>query len=300
MRTEYLKYLLIVAQEKSISRASKKLHMNHQSLSRIIRNLEIEFSTEIFFRDTSGVEPTNNGKIILEKVSTILETLDELMQLIQTSPQDPFSEEKELYIHVAFGIQSKKYIEKLTLFSKENPFVNIYYYENSYSEILQLIQEKENHVGILQRINRPNKPMQPEIPNNTKFIPINHDKFFVLCSKKHPLAKNSSTSLKKLQSFPFVYYCPFYSEQKPLEPIFSPLKPPKIKHVINDLNALFNILKDNQCLSIAGGNVLNEFSETDLIKIPIRYNITQTIGLLISSDEINNPIIQSYIKFFSN
>lgn len=62
MNTDYFKYLLIVADCRSIRQAAERLCMKQQNLSAIIKNVEQYFGITIFERSHKGVTATKDGE----------------------------------------------------------------------------------------------------------------------------------------------------------------------------------------------------------------------------------------------
>ena len=63
MKIEHLYYFLVIANSKSINKASKKLFLSQQHLSRIINTLEEDLQLRLFHRTSTGIELTDKGKV---------------------------------------------------------------------------------------------------------------------------------------------------------------------------------------------------------------------------------------------
>lgn len=63
---------MAVVQEKSIARASKRLYMTPQGISKIVRNLEAEMDCRLFTRESTGMALTESGERFLEYAKRIL------------------------------------------------------------------------------------------------------------------------------------------------------------------------------------------------------------------------------------
>ena len=79
MKTEHIKYILTVANSKSINKASAKLcNYPAQKLSRIICAIEEELNCKIFSKNNKGISITEEGRFVLEKFQEIENILQEL------------------------------------------------------------------------------------------------------------------------------------------------------------------------------------------------------------------------------
>lgn len=78
MNFEQMEYIVTVANEMSISKAAEKLFISPSGMSQSITQLEKELGVIIFNRSKSGVTPTFEGKIVISKAVTLLNTIKEL------------------------------------------------------------------------------------------------------------------------------------------------------------------------------------------------------------------------------
>ena len=82
MEIRHIRYFKAVAEEKSFTKAAKKLGINQPPLSMQIKNLEQEIGIELFYRNIHGAELTEAGQIFLKEILPI----EQLMQqaILQT------------------------------------------------------------------------------------------------------------------------------------------------------------------------------------------------------------------------
>ncbi len=67
-----------VAKHLSLSKASRELHVSQPSISHHLKSLEEEFRTRFYVRKTKGIQLTEAGQLLLEKVKPIVEQSDDL------------------------------------------------------------------------------------------------------------------------------------------------------------------------------------------------------------------------------
>jgi LysR family hca operon transcriptional activator len=73
MELRHLRYFVAVAEEGSLSLAAeRRLHTAQPSLSRQIRDLEIELGAELFTRSARGIELTDAGRALLDHARLVL------------------------------------------------------------------------------------------------------------------------------------------------------------------------------------------------------------------------------------
>src|SRR5262245_33030721 len=74
-----LKHAHALAIHRSFARAAKALSITQPALSRSIQMLEARFGTQLFDRNSTGVELTDAGRLLLEQASKLLDLADDLV-----------------------------------------------------------------------------------------------------------------------------------------------------------------------------------------------------------------------------
>jgi DNA-binding transcriptional LysR family regulator len=82
MELRALRYFAVVAEERNIGRAARRLNMTQPPLSRALRQLEDELGTVLLVRTSSGVELTIEGVRLYEEAVTLLARAEEIPRRI--------------------------------------------------------------------------------------------------------------------------------------------------------------------------------------------------------------------------
>lgn len=140
MNFEQMEYIINVANEMSISKAAEKLFISPSGMSQSITQLENELGIKIFNRSKQGVTPTFEGKIVISKAMTLLNTIKELNKEIYECKN---SNQTHLKILTAptftFILQ-----ETMVKFNSENQNITFELIEQNPTEIIQNFN-KENY-----------------------------------------------------------------------------------------------------------------------------------------------------------
>ncbi|WP_130803387.1 LysR family transcriptional regulator [Acinetobacter ihumii] len=83
MELRHIRYFLVVADEKSFTRAAQRLGISQPPLSMQIKHLEDEIGTELFFRSAHGADLTPAGEAFLNAVQSIQQRVDDAVNLAQ-------------------------------------------------------------------------------------------------------------------------------------------------------------------------------------------------------------------------
>lgn len=300
MRTTNIGYLLEVVRCGSINKASKKLLLSQQQLSKIVSSMENEFGITIFERSIKGTVLTEHGKIFIEKIKQLNKILNEMHQIsICKSIKNRSLLKGTLSIHSFSTIWGNYFTEIINDFSKVFPCIKIHLDEKSNVGIVNMVNNDAYSIGMFIII----KDIEKEetlIPDNLTFLPVYECEVAAYASPNSAFVqKYKSTSLKSLLKQPLVVYSHDEVSYNLAYRLLSPYGIPNIKYCISNLATFYTIIESGSYITIASsGRVADPHISDKLVKVPIRDNPCYRIGLLIQKKAKNNPIIDAFIDFY--
>lgn len=134
MNTRQLEYILAIAEEKNILRASEKLFISQSTLSQTLINLEKELGTPLFIRNQRELAITEAGQYYIEAARDIMHIKEQAYDRIRSISVTS----KERY---RVGISSQEGMERFLtasgLFQKKYPGVELYATDESTKNLLK-------------------------------------------------------------------------------------------------------------------------------------------------------------------
>ena len=133
MTFEKLDYLMMVAEERNITKAARRLYISQPTLTNFINNLEKNLGFKLFDRSTTPVKITTEGKAYIQKMHQLL--LEE-QHLIESLQKNSLAKNE---FRVGIGqvnseISMPGLVERML---KKHPFLNITIHENPEKRILE-------------------------------------------------------------------------------------------------------------------------------------------------------------------
>lgn len=202
MNTRQLEYIIAIAEEKNILRASEKLYISQSTLSQTLLNLEKELGTPLFIRNQRELSITEAGQYYLDSAKDIMHIKEQTYRKITNITK----KEKDRY---KIGISSQEGMRRFLTASgtlqKKYPDLELYATDGSVKSLLKKINSGQFAVIIialdsLDKLSLPYKVLNREeifltVPQN-----IPYDIWDSRKKLKWKLLKNESFILSKPES----------------------------------------------------------------------------------------------------
>jgi DNA-binding transcriptional LysR family regulator len=185
-----------IAERRSFQRAAAYLNLSQTALSHRIRKLEEDLGVKLLSRTTREVSLTQAGVKLLPKVKDMIETLAVSLDELRREGR---SRQKTLSIGCLPTVASGQLPEALRRFQSRNPDVMLRIYDNSATEISELVQAGTIAFGIT-FVSAHRSDFNIEM--------LIKDPFTLVCRKDHPLAERSAVSWSDLATEPLIRVSP--------------------------------------------------------------------------------------------
>ncbi|WP_445504243.1 LysR substrate-binding domain-containing protein [Microvirga sp. G4-2] len=194
MRIDFLglRAFVAIAERGSFQHAAAHLNLSQTALSHRIRKLEEDLGVKLLSRTTREVSLTQAGLNLLPKVK---ETIENLSVSLDELRREGRSRQEMLAIGCLPTVASGRLPRVLQHFQAQHPDVFVRIYDNSATEIADLVQAGTVEFGItIVAAHRWDFDIEMLIK----------DSFVLVCPEDHPLASQSSLSWSDLAEEPLI------------------------------------------------------------------------------------------------
>lgn len=284
MKIIQLEYFCAVAECHSITQAAQKLYVTQPAISNTIRELEKEFSVNLFTRSKNHLTLTNEGEIFYQKASALLESIR------QTSSQ--LYDLGKQVIPVKIGIppllSTIFFPDMLIAFQEKYPEIPVELFEYGSIRAAALVQKEELDLALV------NMHFYDIDKMNSYRILADHIVFCV--SLRHHLAQAKEVTLEMLNGEPLIMYNTDSVQNTTLTELFDRhgIQPKVILHA-SQLHTIQRFIAQDLGGACLYSSILTDCP--DFVKLPIVPQIRQDIGLVWKKGKYISSRVERFIAF---
>ena len=192
MDINQLKYFIVTAEERSVSRAAERLHMSQPPLTRQIHGLEEQLGVALFTRKPHGVELTEAGRSLLSHALSIRTQVEQATEQLRRVSN---GEEGRLDVGVFGSAVLSTIPQLLSHYSSQYPKVKLSIHFASRGEQIEaLLRER-----VLLAFDR----HRTDTPETLSEL-VARERLLVALPRNHAAANNSVVSLGELRASKFI------------------------------------------------------------------------------------------------
>ncbi len=287
-----LKYIIAIAEEKSINEAAKKLFVAQPSLSAAVKDIEGETGITIFRRSSRGVDVTQEGEEFIGYARQVME-------------QYSLLEQKYVYketVRKKFGVSTQHYTFAVKAFVELVKCYGMSEYEfaireTKTHEIIEDVRSFRSEIGILY-VNDFNRKILMRIfeENGLEFNPIMKWHVYVYMWKGHPLAGKKEIDMKELENYPCLSFeqgnsNSFYFSEEVLSTY-------GYKQLIkaNDRATLLNLMVGLNGYTMCSGIICEELNGNEYCAVRLKSDEIMTIGYLVKKGVTLSSLGRMYVE----
>lgn len=203
MRLEQLRYLIEIANSKSINKAAHNLYITQPALSIAINSLEEELNYPLLTRTKKGVILTEDGARVVQDAQRIMDIIQNWY----------LSEDKEYTLSGNVHIQATPSVcvamsnTIILELQKKYPSLSVFMYASTPQHMLRLISNSAVNIGVSSYSQEKEEDFLKEAAHRELTVEkLVEDERCLLLSSKNPLAKKEFLTKDELKQLTLAYY----------------------------------------------------------------------------------------------
>jgi DNA-binding transcriptional LysR family regulator len=192
MTMQQLEALIHLVEERSFSRAAKKMHLTQPSLTKHIRNIEEALGAKVVIRSSRSLALTPEGRVLYDYARRIIKLRDEARERVLR-----LREEEAGDIRIAASTIPATYILPYAIggFRKKHPRIRMTVRTIDSSDVIEMVLGNGVEIGIIGKK-----------PSGGKLIAevLWEDRLVMAVPSRHPWAKRRSVRIAEIAETPFV------------------------------------------------------------------------------------------------
>lgn len=239
MDIRQLQYFVGIAETGRFSETSRLLFVTQSAVSQQVKLLEEELGTQLFVRQAHNVVLTESGQLLLPLAKKVLNSMAEC--------HDRIADLKGLLcgtLNIGLTFSLEPYIrETMLTFMGQYPKVKVNAYYKSLTDLLRML--KDHEIDIL-------FSMMPTSPHEfVDSIPLMEYRLAAIMRKNHTLAKKEILRFADFMPHKLILPEKGLRDRNAIESfIHAETGELNVASLINDVNAIMNILQESNYISI--------------------------------------------------
>ena len=285
MNTKDLKCFEAVYQEKSISRAARRLYITPQGLGKNIRTLEAELETVLFERTKQGVRPTQSADFLYGRTKKIIQELEEL----ENGVRQLENRKIVLRIGCACGVFNVLPFELILNFMRENPHIRVEWNEYSNEEVKSMLEDSRLEYGFIVGKHEGDDMIQRKLDGR---------EILLLVYEGHPLYGKESVNVEMLREKNMILMNEHFHMYHDFASICCAKGfTPNIIAKTSDGAVLYKLCRQKIGLAVTPEFMLEDFRMEHMRAIPFEEHMTWEVFGVYKEDTKNYETIQQFDCF---
>lgn len=189
-----LRVFYMIARERSITKAARRLGLSQPSVSNALQKLEGQLGCQLVFRDSRHFELTLRGDKIFQECRDIFHSAERIALLVENAEQE---ERGQVRYQIISNLVSPMLDELFRLYHQRYPSVAFQSEVQNSQSIVRAIQQGKATLGFCLLA----RPLV-----NLPCVLLFREEFRVFCGAEHPLFGREEVALRDLQREPFISF----------------------------------------------------------------------------------------------
>ncbi len=256
LSTRQLRAFLVLADQRSFTKAAAACHLSQPAFSALIRTLEQALNTRLFDRDTRSVQLTPEGRLFEPSARQLLGDFG-----VAVNDLSDHVERRKGRVHVAAlpSLAAGWLPEIFAEFKKAWPGIALSLSDTLSDACIDLVRSGKADFALA-------STGASGAGLSTRLLCT--DRFYLVCRKDHPLAAEKMLTLKKLAPYPFVHMSRNSSVRQALDAALHPLQTNTLLEV-DQLATVAGMVEAGLGISVVPALTLFHFERKSLVTRPL-------------------------------
>lgn len=288
MEIRHLEFFLEVARQKSFGKAAQVLHISQPSVSKAVKELEIELGKTLFHRSNKFVQLTDAGEAILEQASQITASFKNIKSTLEG---DENSQSGKIHIGLPPITAITTLSSVLGEFQARYPRIQLHLYEYGPRRIESSLLDGLIDFGVF----------TPESDVEFECIWFERDPHWLVVNSAHELAKRKSVRYRELDGQPLIIYTPEYKLHNIiLERCRKAGAAPKIRLETTQLEMMTQMVAAGIGIALLPEKICRKIDNDSLVARPFAEDtVYLELALTWKRDRYLSSAAQQFHTFFS-
>ncbi|OBR94202.1 HTH-type transcriptional regulator GltC [Clostridium ragsdalei P11] len=282
-----LEYVIAIAEEKSFSKAAKKLYISQPSLSEYIMRLEKQLEVKLFDRSTSPLTLTFAGEKYIETAKNILNSKKRLMKELYD-----ISDSKKGRITIGIPVPTERYILPLVLpqFYKKFPNVEIVIEGHSARQLEELLIVGKIDIAIMHL---------PTQDSRIVYEPISIERVFLIAPPGYntEIEKRQKLDFTCLKNEKFILIKPGHRMRFIADELFKRAQfEPNILIEVRNIDTAYNLANSGMGFTLVPESVISFFNTNNYKNYFLIDDINFILAVAYRKGEYITKVCHEFIK----
>ncbi|SKA81241.1 DNA-binding transcriptional regulator, LysR family [Caloramator quimbayensis] len=290
MNIDYLRGFIETAKYKSISKASKNLHLTQSALSQQIQSIEKSIGSELLLRSNKGIELTKEGEIVFAYAETLINIYDNMKKDIE---QSKLSDIKKIKISTCNSVGEYLIPCTLHIYKKKHPNIKFTLKSEHSKQVIEHVIDNTSDIGFIDK----------EINNDfLECYKISENNLVFIASSKLYKNNQNTISIDEVSKMPLIITQSGSGFREIVEEIFIkngiPLDNLNIEMELDTIESIKASVSAGHGVSIVPySSIKKEIYSKSLICIPIDEAACCNICIIYKKEKTEQAHIKDFISF---
>lgn len=295
MTPQQLRYIVEIAKHRSISQAASALFVTQPSISKAVRDLEIELGITILDRTNKGVVFTKEGTELLFYAKKLLEQMESVVHHFNKAKTINLTKFSISSQHYGFAIEA---VASLMDYFCERRY-ELAIREGKTTDVIDDVYASRSILGILSLTDFNKHFFERYFTSKLlTFTPLASFKQHVFLRKEHPLAHLERITLEQLKDYPYLTYQQDDMLLHFAEEVLNVDKVGKLVY-LQDRGAMNNLLSNTDSYNLGTGCIVNNYMDPNILSIPLEGGNQIQVGWVKRNDVFLPEELLVYIDFLN-